>query len=173
MRKGEIVHRSEEQQHYFNTPFQLSLPPPGHGDNVLSDSPESADTLSFSVKNGDVILVATDGVFDNVPTNLLLDTLKEIEGERDSVKLQMTANSIALMARSLSFDSEFMSPFAINARRNNIHTTGKFYAFDFKVKEKRNLFLCGVCFSHSLQWYNCVHLWLRCCQISFDTFSDL
>lgn len=78
VRKGEIVHRSEEQQHYFNTPFQLSLPPPGHGHNVLSDSPESADTLSFPVKEGDVILVATDGVFDNVPVKILLDVLKEV-----------------------------------------------------------------------------------------------
>lgn len=124
VRKGEIVHKSEEQQHYFNTPFQLSLPPPGHGHNVLSDSPESADTLSFPVKEGDVILVATDGVFDNVPEKLLLDVLKDVEGVTDPVKLQMTANSLALMARSLSFDSEFMSPFAINARRNNINATG-------------------------------------------------
>jgi len=124
VRNGEIVHKSEEQQHYFNTPFQLSLPPPGHGHNVLSDSPESADTLSFKVKEGDVILVATDGVFDNVPEKLLLDVLKEVEGVTDPVKLQMTANSLALMARSLSFDSEFMSPFAINARRNNINATG-------------------------------------------------
>lgn len=124
VRKGEIIHRSEEQQHYFNTPFQLSLPPPGHGHNVLSDSPDSADTMSFPVKEGDVILVATDGVFDNVPAKILLEVLNEIEGEKDPVKLQMTANSIALMARSLSFDSEFMSPFAINARRNNIHATG-------------------------------------------------
>lgn len=38
----------------------------------------------------------------------------------------MTANAIALMARSLSFDSEFMSPFSVNARRNNIHATGKY-----------------------------------------------
>ncbi|XP_004534989.1 protein phosphatase PTC7 homolog [Ceratitis capitata] len=124
VRKGEIIHKSEEQQHYFNTPFQLSLPPPGHGHNVLSDSPDSADTLSFAVKEGDVILVATDGVFDNVPERLLLDVLKECEGVTDPVKLQMTANSLALMARSLSFDSEFMSPFAINARRNNINATG-------------------------------------------------
>ena len=78
VRKGEIVHKSEEQQHYFNTPFQLSLPPPGHDHNVLSDSPDSADTLSFPVKEGDVILVATDGVFDNVPEKLLLDVLKEV-----------------------------------------------------------------------------------------------
>lgn len=125
MRQGEIVHRSEEQQHYFNTPFQLSLPPPGSSARVLSDSPHSADTYSFPVEEGDVILVATDGVFDNVPKSLLLETLKEVEGERDQVKLQMTANSIALMARSLSFDSDFMSPFAINARKNNINTIGE------------------------------------------------
>lgn len=79
VRKGQIIHRSEEQQHYFNTPFQLSLPPPGQ--NVLSDSPDSADTLSFPVENGDVILAATDGVFDNVPTDLLLDILKTVSIE--------------------------------------------------------------------------------------------
>lgn len=45
---------------------------------MLSDSPESADTLSFPVQNGDVILAATDGVFDNVPTDLLLDILKDV-----------------------------------------------------------------------------------------------
>lgn len=37
VRHGEVVHRSEEQQHYFNTPFQLSMPPPGHSGLVLSD----------------------------------------------------------------------------------------------------------------------------------------
>jgi hypothetical protein len=30
------------------------------------------------------------------------------------------------MARSLSFDSDFMSPFAINARKNNINTIGEY-----------------------------------------------
>lgn len=167
VREGQIIHRSEEQQHYFNTPFQLSLPPPGHGHNVLSDSPESADTHSFPVLDGDVILVATDGVFDNVPTDLLLDTLKEVgansrlkllkcdrclslttfyfyfilqcEGERNPVKLQMTANAIALMARSLSFDSDFMSPFSVNARRNNIHATGKFNELIYKKYKTKEL----------------------------------
>lgn len=38
----------------------------------------------------------------------------------------MTANAIALMARSLSFDSEFMSPFSVNARRNRINATGMY-----------------------------------------------
>lgn len=37
VRGGEVVHRSDEQQHYFNTPFQLSIAPPGAEDSVLSD----------------------------------------------------------------------------------------------------------------------------------------
>ena len=62
-----IIIRSHEQQHYFNTPFQLSLPPTELQSQVLADRPESADQYEFSVEDGDVILLATDGLFDNVP----------------------------------------------------------------------------------------------------------
>lgn len=75
VRKGAVVYQSEEQTHYFNTPFQLSTP---YLNNILSDRPEAAAQNSFAVLDGDVILVATDGVFDNVPVNLLLDTLKQV-----------------------------------------------------------------------------------------------
>ncbi|XP_006824266.1 protein phosphatase PTC7 homolog, partial [Saccoglossus kowalevskii] len=37
VRHGKVVHRSEEQQHYFNTPFQLSIAPPALG-VLLSDT---------------------------------------------------------------------------------------------------------------------------------------
>ncbi|XP_021942200.1 protein phosphatase PTC7 homolog isoform X3 [Zootermopsis nevadensis] len=124
VRHGEVVHRSEEQQHYFNTPFQLSLPPPGHSNLVLSDRPESADMSNFQVEDGDVILLATDGVFDNVPDQLLITELIKVQGERDPTKIQGVANTIALMARSLAFDGNFMSPFAQNARENGIDAIG-------------------------------------------------
>ncbi|XP_074093854.1 protein phosphatase PTC7 homolog isoform X3 [Cotesia typhae] len=124
VRKGKVVHRSSEQQHYFNTPFQLSLPPPGHSDLVLSDSPESADTSTFGVENGDVILLATDGVFDNVPDQLLVTEMRKVEGERDPTKIQGVANTIAWMARSLAFDGNFLSPFAQSARQNGIEAIG-------------------------------------------------
>lgn len=78
VRRGRVIHRSEEQQHYFNTPFQLSLPPPGHQADVLSDQPDSAATSYFPVEDGDVILVATDGVFDNLPHNLLVKELCKV-----------------------------------------------------------------------------------------------
>ena len=37
IRRGEVIHRSEEQQHYFNTPFQLSVAPTVLEGVVLSD----------------------------------------------------------------------------------------------------------------------------------------
>ncbi|CAB0001231.1 unnamed protein product [Nesidiocoris tenuis] len=124
VRRGVVVHRSEEQQHYFNTPYQLSLPPPDHSRSVLSDRPESASTTNFRVEDGDVILLATDGVFDNVPDKILLNELSRVQGERDPVKLQNVANSIAFMARKLAFDEKFMSPFSKTARSYGINVTG-------------------------------------------------
>ena len=59
LRHGEVVHRSQEQQHYFNTPFQLSLPPTALQSEVLSDRPEAADQHAFPVEDGDVILLVS------------------------------------------------------------------------------------------------------------------
>lgn len=78
VRRGRVIRRSEEQQHYFNTPFQLSLPPPGYQQDVLSDRPDAAITDNFQVEDGDVILVATDGVFDNLPQNLIVNELVKV-----------------------------------------------------------------------------------------------
>ncbi|XP_044729923.1 protein phosphatase PTC7 homolog [Chrysoperla carnea] len=124
VRKGNIIRRSAEQQHYFNTPFQLSLPPPGHQQNVLSDRPESADTDDFPVEDGDVILLATDGVFDNVPDEVLVSELRKAQGVRSATTLQTVANCIALIARKLAFDRNYMSPFAQSAQDNGINAVG-------------------------------------------------
>lgn len=124
VREGEVVHRSHEQQHYFNTPFQLSLPPTHLQSEVLSDRPESADSYEFSVEDGDVILLATDGIFDNVPDNLLIAEMYKVQHCKDTDRLQQTANSIALMARRLSRDPKFLSPFCKNALAAGIDAEG-------------------------------------------------
>ena len=77
-------YRSQEQQHYFNTPFQLSLPPPNMATEVLSDAPESADRYEFSVKHGDVILLATDGIFDNIPDSVLVKEVGSLQRGPDA-----------------------------------------------------------------------------------------
>ena len=37
IRQGSVVHQSSEQQHYFNTPYQLAIPPPGQAGAVIQD----------------------------------------------------------------------------------------------------------------------------------------
>lgn len=63
-------------------------------------------------------------MFDNVPDQLLISELCRVQGERDPVKIQNVANSIAWMARSLAFDDKFLSPFAKSAQANGIYTIG-------------------------------------------------
>nr|XP_037283052.1 protein phosphatase PTC7 homolog isoform X1 [Rhipicephalus microplus] len=123
VRRGQVVHRSQEQQHYFNTPFQLCLPPPGVSQFVLSDSPESADTSSFPVQEGDLILMATDGLFDNLPENMIVNELAQLR-DTSFDSIQQTVNSLALQARRLAFDEAHLSPFSLRARDNGIDTIG-------------------------------------------------
>ncbi|KAK2902505.1 hypothetical protein Q8A73_012251 [Channa argus] len=123
VREGEVVHRSDEQQHYFNTPFQLSIAPPGAEGAVLSDSPDAADSSSFDVQLGDIILTATDGLFDNMPDYMILQELKKLKNTNYE-SIQQTARSIAEQAHVLAYDPTYMSPFAQFACDNGLNVRG-------------------------------------------------
>ena len=88
--------------------------------------PESADTGEFSIQAGDMLIVATDGVFDNLPISIIVKELVKVAGTSDVSQLQEVANSIAQLARKFAFDEEYMSPFAINARQNGIDAVGMY-----------------------------------------------
>ncbi|KAI4875219.1 hypothetical protein NFI96_010685 [Prochilodus magdalenae] len=142
VRGGEVVHRSDEQQHYFNTPFQLSIAPPGAEGVVLSDSPDVADRSSFDVQLGDIILTATDGLFDNMPDYMILQELKKLKARpwhafilkspeeclllanTNYDSIQQTARSIAEQAHELAYDPNYMSPFAQFACDNGLNVRG-------------------------------------------------
>ncbi|XP_020814636.1 protein phosphatase PTC7 homolog fig [Drosophila serrata] len=123
IRNGKILHRSKEQTHAFNMPFQLTVPPTGKDDHFHFDQPEMAVSTSLSLQPHDLVLLATDGLFDNMPESMLLQMLKEIRSnsKRD---LQEGASLVVEKARELSLNSSFQSPFAIRARENNIFYPG-------------------------------------------------
>ncbi|GMR42310.1 hypothetical protein PMAYCL1PPCAC_12505, partial [Pristionchus mayeri] len=120
VRDGKIIARSKEQTHYFNAPFQLTLPPPGF-EGFIGDSPLSADRLQMEVSSGDVIVVATDGVWDNLPEDILLGELTSL---KEGAHVQQVCNSLALIARRLSMDESLDSPFSIRARREGYDFPG-------------------------------------------------
>ena len=52
----------QAQQHEFNMPFQLACP----GPDQYSDTCEDACVYELELEAGDVIVLATDGVLDNL-----------------------------------------------------------------------------------------------------------
>lgn len=64
--KLEIVYESKEQQHAFNFPFQV-------GTN--GDPPSSAEVNAHNVLNGDIIILGTDGLWDNMHRPKIVDLI--------------------------------------------------------------------------------------------------
>nr|POF12912.1 protein phosphatase 2c like 7, mitochondrial [Quercus suber] len=71
---GKVIYRSESQTHAFNTPYQLSKVPAKMqaqsaifgGATHFSEVPKQADVETHRLNHGDIVLFATDGVWDNL-----------------------------------------------------------------------------------------------------------
>ncbi|KAK7737428.1 Protein phosphatase 2C 7 [Cytospora paraplurivora] len=73
LRLNAVYGASEPQTHAFNTPFQLSVIPPwvlrrmkAFGGSQLADMPSDADESRHGLRHGDVLVFASDGVWDNL-----------------------------------------------------------------------------------------------------------
>ena len=78
------------------------------------------ETFQHEVQNDDLVLLATDGVLDNIFPEHMLKMIEEQSQEKlqSAKELTQLADTIAQTAFTLSQDSEFLSPFYINARKD-------------------------------------------------------
>ncbi|KAJ5114554.1 hypothetical protein NUU61_000313 [Penicillium alfredii] len=79
LRLAAVHHYSPPQTHGFNTPYQLSIIPPRmraqasiFGGAFLEDFPRDAAVTNVQMQHGDVLMLATDGVFDNLNNQEIL-----------------------------------------------------------------------------------------------------
>ncbi|CAI5530327.1 unnamed protein product [Closterium sp. Naga37s-1] len=102
IRHGHAIFKSPSQQHDFNFPFQLG--------SEGGDSPLSADVYSLPVAPGDVVVMGTDGLFDNVFDNEVSSLVSHalLRG----LSPQSTAEHLAALARDRALDRFRLSPFA-------------------------------------------------------------
>ncbi|RYO91329.1 hypothetical protein DL766_002000 [Monosporascus sp. MC13-8B] len=73
LRLNAVHSYSEPQTHAFNTPYQLSIVPASmlaraaaFGGAQLCDYPKDADLTRHNLKHGDILIFASDGVWDNL-----------------------------------------------------------------------------------------------------------
>jgi len=84
LRLGTVHQSSIPQTHAFNTPYQLSKTPHEimtqaaiFGGLPLNDSPDRADVSDTQLHHGDVVVFATDGVWDNLSSQDILTIVSQ------------------------------------------------------------------------------------------------
>jgi len=128
----QIVFLSQQQLQGFNLPYQLGFSNKD-GQPKSFNSPSDADTGSIPVVPGDVIVIATDGLFDNVSLDDIVDEIKKWEDKyyTEGLDIQsadsagdnsatILAENLVRRARDFSIDTNIDSPFALLAKENDI-----------------------------------------------------
>lgn len=85
LRLNAVHNHSEPQTHAFNTPYQLSIIPQkmkaknaAFGGELLHDLPKDASVTKHSLRHGDVLVFATDGVWDNLSSQDILRVVSRL-----------------------------------------------------------------------------------------------
>lgn len=114
LQEYEMVYKTVEQTHFFNCPYQI-------GTNS-NDGPENAEHIKFEVNIGDLVVVATDGVFDNIfdyeleeMINENIDVYLDPKGPALKDALDKCSKLVATTAHRYGLDRKRHGPFSKNA----------------------------------------------------------
>lgn len=108
-RQGVVEYVSPQQQHEFNFPYQIGSP------DSMSDLPSAANRHVVDVQHGDVLVAATDGLFDNVFPDEAAAIVGMSKEKGHSPK--EAADLLAKFARTRAADPKHLSPFAYGAQQ--------------------------------------------------------
>ncbi|KFD48240.1 hypothetical protein M514_10883 [Trichuris suis] len=110
-RDGELLWQSAVQQHEANVPFQLALIPEDQYPNSIADQPDAADINSIDVELGDCVVIGTDGLFDNMPVELIEEEVASLRSCMYT-DVKRLCDGIAQKAKTLSQKARFPLSFA-------------------------------------------------------------
>lgn len=123
-----VVARSISQQHRFNAPFQLMLTPEGD----VNDCCQMAAIDRVELQDGDLVIVASDGLWDNLfEESDILPLVRDAQVTRrgndspgSAINSQRLAHTLVERARMASEREDYESPFAVEARRHGLRRLG-------------------------------------------------
>lgn len=105
VRDGKVTAKTREISHYWECPYQLSEDSP--------DQPKDGTKLNVELIPGDIILMGSDGVFDNVNDDQLL----ELVAKSPVVKPTSLAKKVCDLSRKISLDKTAVTPYSKQAQR--------------------------------------------------------
>ena len=112
IRDSKVIFQSPHLQHFFDCPFQFGAAPEF---TEATDTADDADVFRIGVQAGDVIVLATDGVLDNVWPRDILHL-----APKSGVDVQGAATAMATLAAAQGADPSYMSPYAVEAAQEGL-----------------------------------------------------
>eukprot|EP00271_Cylindrocystis_brebissonii_P009495 TRINITY_DN243_c0_g1_i2.p1 TRINITY_DN243_c0_g1~~TRINITY_DN243_c0_g1_i2.p1 ORF type:complete len:762 (-),score=236.25 TRINITY_DN243_c0_g1_i2:1866-4151(-) len=106
IRSGQVVLRSRPMQHSFNLPYQVGT----SGGN----DPSECEEYAVEVQARDILLLGTDGLFDNVFEDVIAGTLTQ--AFCDGKAPEAAAQQLAVLAQKQSLQLSGCTPFREAAR---------------------------------------------------------
>ncbi|THH17808.1 hypothetical protein EW146_g3069 [Bondarzewia mesenterica] len=127
IRSSNVIHRQRAQTHFFNCPKQLAKLPDHVGSGtVRMDHSSDADVYETKIRDGDIVILYTDGLSDNVFNNEItaICSLVARAGGPEDVQVQMMADRIVEYARACMVNRTRVSPFEKAAARDGLSFRG-------------------------------------------------
>jgi len=118
-----VFSRTVSQSKRFNLPYQL-----GYSKNIKNiqyfDLPDKQQNYSWNIQDKDIIILSTDGMFDNLFDKDILDILSKKLPLLSSLSTgefcHALAKQLVTTAREYSLDRRRDGPFAVEAKDNDI-----------------------------------------------------
>lgn len=120
LRDGKVVMKTDIQEHAWNQPYQISDP-----DFNMADLPEDALVFKFDVIPGDIVIMGSDGFWDNVWGFELEEAIAASNSMRHSydgpsgwvAEANNLASRLVELAEEHSLNESYASPFADEKQR--------------------------------------------------------
>lgn len=107
IREGQVAFTTCPQEHYFDCPYQLSS-------EATTQTYLDAVVSSVKLMEGDIIVMGSDGLFDNVYDREIVSTVASNGDVTEAAK------ALARLARDYSMDSGYDSPYSSEARSKGV-----------------------------------------------------
>ncbi|WWC67154.1 uncharacterized protein I206_101061 [Kwoniella pini CBS 10737] len=102
IRKGEVVFRTQEMQHAFNFPLQV-------GTHSRDEPMKDAQRYDVSIKKGDVVILGSDGLMDNLFDEEILEIVLQFTSDSITSDQSPTTPSLWNKEPSLPFSPQQVS----------------------------------------------------------------
>jgi protein phosphatase PTC7 len=112
IRAGAVAFRSPPLQHFFDCPLQFGAAPEFTSD---TDTAADAQVYRLPVLPGDVIVLGTDGLLDNMHRDEILEVVAAAAACGGGGGAEGAAKELAARAAAHAGDPEFASPYAAEA----------------------------------------------------------